>query len=38
MMGRPFCFSDLLPDAGKFAANSALFKEHMGYWGYRLFR
>ena len=38
IMGHPFCFSDLLPDVNKLASNSALFKEYLGYWGYRLFR
>ena len=38
IMGHPFCFSDLLPDVNKLSANSALFKEYLGYWGYRLFR
>lgn len=38
IMGHPFCSSDLLPDVNKLASNSALFKECLGYWGYRLFR
>lgn len=38
IMGHPFCSSDLLPDVNKLASNSALFKEYLGYWGYRLFR
>ena len=38
IMGHQFCFSDLLPDVNKLASNSILFKEWLGYWGYRLFR
>ena len=38
IMGHPFCFSDLLPDVNKLASNSALFKEWLAYWGYRIFR
>ena len=34
----PFRFEDIWPDADIFAANSNLFKERIGYWGYRLFR
>jgi len=31
-------WKDFLPDAGALAGNTAMFKEVVGYWGYRLFR
>ena len=34
----PFCLKDILPDVNFLGANSAAFKEYIGYWGYRLFR
>jgi uncharacterized SAM-binding protein YcdF (DUF218 family) len=34
----PFCFQDICPDAVMFAVNQVMFKEYLGYWGYRLFR
>ena len=36
--GHPFCLKDLVPDATMFFANSYIFKEYLGYWGYRLLR
>ena len=36
--GRPFLFKDMWPDATILSANSYLFKEEIGYWGYRLLR
>lgn len=36
--GHPFRLWDLWPDANAFNSNSYLFKEYLGYWGYRLFR
>ena len=36
--GHPFCLKDMLPDATMFFANSYVFKECLGYWGYRLLR
>lgn len=36
--GHPFSCKDLWPDATMFYANSYIFKEYIGYWGYRLFR
>ena len=36
--GHPFLFKDIWPDATMLAANSYLFKEEIGYWGYRLLR
>ena len=36
--GHPFWFKDIWPDAATFAANSAMLKECIGYWGYRLLR
>ena len=35
---RPFSFKDLWPDANAFFDNSYIFKEYIGYWGYRLLR
>ena len=34
----PFRFKDIWPDAVVLVANSEMFKEQLGYWGYRLFR
>ena len=34
----PFCFRDVWPDAIMLFANSYIFKEYLGYWGYRLVR
>ena len=34
----PFCFRDVWPDANMLFANSYIFKEYLGYWGYRLAR
>jgi len=36
--GRPFEFKDIWPDASILSANSYIFKEYIGYWGYRLLR
>ena len=36
--GRPFAFKDIWPDAQILFANSYIFKEYLGYWGYRLVR
>ena len=36
--GHPFSLKDLWPDATMFYANSYIFKEYLGYWGYRLLR
>ena len=36
--GHSFSFKDLWPDATMFYANSYIFKEYIGYWGYRLVR
>lgn len=36
--GYPFSIKDVLPDANIFFANSYVFKEYLGYWGYRLLR
>ena len=36
--GHPFCFTDIWPDAAMLMVNSAMFKECIGYWGYRLVR
>ena len=36
--GHPFAFKDIWPDANMLFANSYIFKEYLGYWGYRLFR
>ena len=36
--GHPFCFRDVWPDANYLFCNSYIFKEYLGYWGYRLFR
>ena len=36
--GHPFCFKDLWPDTNALFANSYIFKEYLGYWGYRLLR
>ena len=37
-MEHSFCFKDVWPDANLLFANSCIFKEYIGYWGYRLFR
>ena len=37
-MGNGFRLEDLLPSAEYLSANSACFKEYIGYWGYRLLR
>ena len=34
----PFRFRDIWPDPNSFLASTLLFKEQIGYWGYRLFR
>ena len=34
----PFAFKDIWPDANLLFANSYIFKEYLGYWGYRLLR
>jgi len=36
--GHPFAFKDIWPDANMLFANSYIFKEYLGYWGYRLGR
>ena len=36
--GHPFAFKDIWPDANMLFANSYIFKEYLGYWGYRLLR
>ena len=36
--GHPFAFKDIWPDAESLSRNSYIFKEYLGYWGYRLFR
>ena len=36
--GRPFAFKDIWPDSNMLFANSYIFKEYLGYWGYRLLR
>jgi hypothetical protein len=36
--GHPFCFKDVWPDANMIFFNSYVFKEYLGYWGYRLLR
>ena len=33
-----FCFKDIWPDTNALFANSYIFKEYLGYWGYRLLR
>ena len=38
IMGRPFMFRDLWPDANILFCNSCIFKELLGYWGYSLLR
>lgn len=37
-MGHPSCFKDIWPDAELLFRNSYIFKEYLGYWGYRLVR
>lgn len=37
-LGKGLSLYDLIPSADTLAANSYCFKEHLGYWGYRLFR
>ena len=36
--GHPFAFKDIWPDANMLFCNSYIFKEYIGYWGYRMFR
>ena len=36
--GHPFGFKDIWPDAEQLFRNSYIFKEYLGYWGYRLLR
>lgn len=36
--GHPFCFKDIWPDSVMLMVNSTMFKEYIGYWGYRLLR
>ena len=36
--GHPFRFQDLCPDANMLLDNTCIFKEYLGYWGYRVFR
>ena len=36
--GYPFAFKDIWPDANMLFCNSYIFKEYLGYWGYRLAR
>ena len=38
MTGHPFAFKDIWPDANMLFCNSYIFKEYLGYWGYRLLR
>ena len=38
LTAHPFCFKDIWPDANCLFCNSYIFKEHLGYWGYRLLR
>ena len=38
MTGHPFAFKDIWPDANMLFCNSYIFKEHLGYWGYKLLR
>ena len=38
LTGHPFAFKDIWPDANMFFCNSYIFKEYLGYWGYRLVR
>lgn len=37
-MGHEFSMTELLPSADYLSLNSSCFKEHIGYWGYRLLR
>lgn len=36
--GHPFAFKDMWPDSNMLFSNSYIFKEYLGYWGYRLLR
>lgn len=36
--GPSIAWNDIIPDVGALALNVAMFKEVVGYWGYRLFR
>ena len=36
--GHQFCFKDIWPNANILFANSYVFKEYLGYWGYQLLR
>ena len=38
MTGHPFLLKEIWPDAFMLSANSYMFKEQIGYWGYRLLR
>ena len=38
MTGHPFAFKDIWPDANMLFCNSYIFKEYLGYWGYKLLR
>lgn len=38
LLGRPLVFRDFMPSFDAAARNGYLFKEFIGYWGYRLFR
>ena len=38
MNGHPFAFKDIWPDANMLFCNSYIFKEYLGYWGYKLLR
>ena len=36
--GHPFSFKDIWPDTNTLSVNSYIFKEYLGYWGYRFLR
>jgi uncharacterized SAM-binding protein YcdF (DUF218 family) len=38
LTGHPFAFKDIWPDSNMLFANSYIFKEYLGYWGYRILR
>ena len=38
LTGHPFAFKDIWPDSSMLFANSYIFKEYLGYWGYRILR
>ena len=38
LTGHPFAFKDIWPDAELLFRNSYIFKEYLGYWGYRIVR